>query len=107
MNIHTLRSLILSAQDCDTLELFALECGGALPESFPESRSIEVLSAIYRFAHNYTFTCVRSFSGMTQARFAQEYNVPLRTIENWDSGVRTPPSYVLELLLLAELSRNH
>lgn len=105
MNILTLHSLILDARECDTLELFALECGGSLPESIPEERSMDVLAAIYSFSRDYTFSRVRNISGMTQQRFAWEYNIPLRTIENWDAGTRTPPNYVLELLFLAELNQ--
>lgn len=95
MDILTLRSLIRSAREHESFRRFADEHG-----KFPHA----VLSAIYDFAYDYTFRCVRTTSGMTQARFAQEYNIPLRTIENWDAGTRTPPSYVLELLLLAELN---
>ena len=36
--------------------------------------------------------------GMTQDIFSQRYNIPKRTIENWESGKRTPPAYVLEML---------
>ena len=35
---------------------------------------------------------------MTQEMFSQRYNIPKRTIENWESGKRTPPAYVLEML---------
>ena len=34
----------------------------------------------------------------TQQEFAKRYNIPFRTIQNWESGVRTPPDYVVELL---------
>jgi DNA-binding transcriptional regulator YiaG len=97
MDILTLRSLIRSAQSSDSFRRFADEHGKTFPHI--------VLSAIYDFAYDYTFSCVRTLSGKTQSRFAQEYNIPLRTIENWDAGTRTPPSYVLELLFLAELNR--
>ena len=35
---------------------------------------------------------------MTQEMFSKRYNIPKRTIENWESGKRTPPAYVLEML---------
>ncbi len=35
---------------------------------------------------------------MTQEVFSQRYNIPKRTIENWESGKRTPPAYVIEML---------
>lgn len=45
-----------------------------------------------------TFAELRTLSGMTQAQFSEHFNIPKRTIENWESGVRTPPDYVLELI---------
>ena len=34
----------------------------------------------------------------TQAEFARRYGIPFRTVQNWESDVRTPPQYVLDLL---------
>lgn len=36
--------------------------------------------------------------GMSQRKFAKYFNIPKRTIENWESGQRTPPEYVVELI---------
>jgi len=36
--------------------------------------------------------------GDTQSEFASRYNIPFRTIQNWECGVRTPPEYVMNLL---------
>lgn len=41
---------------------------------------------------------MRECLGLTQELFSQRYNIPKRTIENWESGKRTPPAYVLEML---------
>lgn len=41
---------------------------------------------------------LRKITGLTQAGFAKRFNIPLRSIENWESGSRRPPQYVLELL---------
>lgn len=41
---------------------------------------------------------MRIMLGDTQSEFASRYGVPFRTIQNWESGIRTPPSYVLDLL---------
>ena len=38
----------------------------------------------------------------SQREFAQEYDIPLRTVEAWCRGLRTPPDYVLSLLRTAE-----
>lgn len=36
--------------------------------------------------------------GDTQNEFARRYNIPFRTIQNWELGVRRPPEYILDLL---------
>lgn len=36
--------------------------------------------------------------GMSQRKFAEYFNIPQRTIENWEGGQRTPPEYVVELI---------
>ena len=41
---------------------------------------------------------MREKLGLTQELFAMRYNIPKRTIENWETGKRTPPPYVLEML---------
>lgn len=41
---------------------------------------------------------MRTSLGDTQGQFAARYNIPFRTIQNWESGTRRPPDYVVELL---------
>lgn len=41
---------------------------------------------------------MRTLLGDTQGDFAARYNIPFRTIQNWETGVRTPPEYVISLL---------
>ena len=41
---------------------------------------------------------IRQQTGLSQARFADLYGLPKRTLENWESGQRIPPPYVLALL---------
>lgn len=41
---------------------------------------------------------LRKALNMTQTEFSKEYNIPQRTIQSWELGVRKPPDYVLELL---------
>lgn len=35
---------------------------------------------------------------LSQRAFAKELNIPYRSIENWESGQRVPPEYVVELI---------
>ena len=46
-----------------------------------------------------TFAELRAASGMTQKRFSEYFRVPLRTVENWSSGVSSCPEYLLELMI--------
>lgn len=41
---------------------------------------------------------MRKRLGNTQIEFARRYNIPLRTLQNWEAGVRIPPDYVMKLL---------
>lgn len=41
---------------------------------------------------------LRIMTRMTQRQFAEYFNIPKRTIENWEGGHRKPPAYVVELI---------
>ena len=41
---------------------------------------------------------MRASLGNTQGEFAARYNIPFRTVQNWEAGVRNPPEYILDLL---------
>lgn len=41
---------------------------------------------------------MRTNLGDTQSEFAIRYNIPFRTIQNWETGSRKPPEYITELL---------
>ncbi len=41
---------------------------------------------------------MRKLLGLSQASFGDRYNIPVRTIQDWESGRRKAPIYVLELL---------
>lgn len=41
---------------------------------------------------------LRIKAGLTQRAFSELLHIPLRTVENWETGVSTPPQYVVELI---------
>ncbi len=41
---------------------------------------------------------IRTLSGLSQKAFSEKYHIPTRTIEDWEMGKRTPPTYIEELL---------
>ena len=41
---------------------------------------------------------MRTRLGDTQSEFAARYNIPFRTVQNWETGTRKPPEYITALL---------
>lgn len=41
---------------------------------------------------------MRKAVNMTKADFSKKYNIPYRTVQDWELGNRVPPEYVVELL---------
>lgn len=41
---------------------------------------------------------LRSLVGISRPEFSRRYGVPIRTLEDWEAGRRTPPEYVVSLL---------
>jgi transcriptional regulator with XRE-family HTH domain len=41
---------------------------------------------------------LRNSTGLSQDRFSERYGIPRRTVEDWETGKRTPPEYVLDML---------
>lgn len=45
------------------------------------------------------FKAARLEAGLTQAGMAKLMEIPLRTIQDWEAGKRTPPPYVVRFVL--------
>ena len=45
-----------------------------------------------------TFKELRVQSGMTRGQFAEYFEIPYRTVQNWELGLRECPEYLLKLL---------
>lgn len=41
---------------------------------------------------------IRTLTGLSQARFAERYEIPKRTLEKWEQGETNPPLYLVKLL---------
>lgn len=37
--------------------------------------------------------------GLTQTALAKRFEIPLRTVQDWHSGRRTPPDYVVAMMV--------
>ena len=41
---------------------------------------------------------IRESTGLSRIAFCKKYDIPLRTMEEWESGRRTPPEYIPRML---------
>lgn len=41
---------------------------------------------------------LRMLTGMSRKAFAEYFGIPYRTLENWESGARAAPAYILSLM---------
>lgn len=46
-----------------------------------------------------TFKELRSMTNFNQTQFASYFKIPLRTVQNWEGGVRQPPEYLMDLFI--------
>lgn len=44
------------------------------------------------------FHTLRTRAGMNLKEFSDMFGIPYRTVQNWDSGERTPPEYVVLMI---------
>lgn len=45
-----------------------------------------------------SFNEIKEMSGMTTAQIGRYFNIPYRTVNQWDKGTRKCPEYLLELM---------
>lgn len=58
---------------------------------------------------------IREAMQVSQGQLADKYNIPVKSIRNWEQGVTTPPAYVPEMMIkiaqleaeIAKLRREH
>ena len=48
--------------------------------------------------HKITITDIRSVTGLNMTKFAERYEIPYRTLQDWEAGKSKPPEYVRVLL---------
>lgn len=97
-------NLVLDAQEAKSCEMFIAEPGWQdWMEEYGKdtNKLVSDMESIWQ-AVKMPFSELRAVSGLSQAAFGKRFCIPRRTIEDWESGNRTPPVY-LRLLLADNL----
>lgn len=99
---YTLFGAALRAEDREIFVSAWLlsEIWGDQEDEIPPGRADD-LGQLWDVAH-VTIRDIRAHTGLTQAAFSIRYCIPRRTLENWESGIRSCPDYVR--LLLAQVA---
>lgn len=103
MTYETYRDLIAAALTAESEEMFISAPGWAdwMDEYGDDTdRLVSDMCNIYQVSHM-TMPDLLSASGLTKAAFSRRFLIPLRTVENWVSGIRPCPIYVR--LMIADL----
>ena len=92
--------LLLAAPECDSLDLYMAEMGGSVPQG-----ALTLLEMIYASAHDgLTIRTIADAAGLSMRKLAMVYGLPLRTVQDWAAGDRTPPEWQLPLIAYAVMS---
>ena len=106
MTYELYNRLWLRALDCRDVDEFLADCGDPdLLDLYEDDtdRLVETLLAIWGVAFDGT-RYIRARLCMSRAQFSAAFQIPLRTLENWESkggNSRKPPEYIVSALALA------
>lgn len=96
MKYELFTKLYGEALDYSNVELYIAERGWQdWMEVFDNVGS--ALKSIYLLAHS-TLKESRERLSISRAEFSRKYNIPVRTLENWDAGINDAPEYVKMLI---------
>lgn len=92
----------LSSSDCNTYvsDWSLSSVWDDAPDADIPADRIDVLERIWDAAH-LTIRDIRAHTGLSQAAFSIRYCIPVRTLEDWERGVRSSPDYLRLLLAQA------
>lgn len=92
----------LSSPDCNTYvsDWAMSSIWGNTAEEDASAARIDALARIWYAAH-LTIRDIRAHTGLSQAAFSIRYCIPVRTLEDWERGVRSCPDYLRLLLAQA------
>ncbi|OHX28316.1 hypothetical protein Javan273_0003 [Streptococcus phage Javan273] len=104
MKFELFKTLYDEAIESENLEYFIAERGWQdWMEDYQADEIAIILTKIYNLATNE----LKDTRDVSRAEFARQYNIPARTLQDWDLGKRTPPTYVKMLLDYATFMSKH
>ncbi|MDO4432001.1 MAG: hypothetical protein Q4B80_01665 [Aerococcaceae bacterium] len=102
MKFELFKQLYAEALEESDLEYYIAERGWQeWMENYTAQEIADILNRVHTLANN----PLKDTRQNSRAEFCREYNIPLRTVEDWDSGNRTPPSYIKLLIDFAQFNR--
>lgn len=109
MKYTELRRLLIDADECNTFEQYLAEVGGSLDAELyeTENAAYDLLADVWKLHESHTYRTLVELSGTSNRQIAVRYNIPIRTAENWHSGVREITEYLLDLLAVDTLSEKY
>lgn len=102
MKFSLFKELYSEALENITLEYFIAERGWQdWMDEYEADEVAEVLTHIYQLANN----PLKDTRQVSRAEFSRRYNIPIRTLQDWDLGNRNAPEYVKMLIDFAQFNR--
>lgn len=74
-------------------------------DDYPTEKLRSLMQEIY-FLADADLKTIRERYGYSRAAFARLFNIPIRSLENWDSGSRQMPDYLKILICYALFESN-
>lgn len=101
MKFELFKELYSEALEDTTLEYFIAERGWQdWMDDYKPDEVVNILNHIYRLANN----PLKETRKMSRAEFSRQYNIPIRTLQDWDLKNRNAPGYVKMLIDFAQFS---
>ncbi|HEM5058310.1 TPA: hypothetical protein U1202_001368 [Streptococcus suis] len=95
MKFELFNQLYSEALEQSDLEYYITERGWQeWMETYSAQEIADILSTIHKLANS---TLAES-RGCSRAEFARRFDIPVRTLEDWDSGKRVAPLYVKKMI---------
>lgn len=93
MKYELFATLYQEALEYTDLDMFVAERGWQeWMDNFDNDKLGDILTTIYALA-NMSIKEMRESKKMSRAQFSRIYNIPIRTLENWDGETRKMTSY--------------